>query len=58
MNCYRKNSKDNPKVGTVGIYENYTRLTFVCYLREKLAKCEITDERFMEPSDSKKIKSL
>jgi hypothetical protein len=53
-----KEFKDNPKVGTVGIYENYTRLTFVCYLREKLAKCEITDERFMEPSDSKKIKSL
>ena len=31
--------KDNPKVGTVGIYENYTRISFVCYLREKIAKC-------------------
>jgi hypothetical protein len=31
--------KDNPEVGTVGIYERYTRLTFVCYLREKISKC-------------------
>jgi hypothetical protein len=31
--------KDNPEVGTVGIYEKYTRLTFVCYLREKISKC-------------------
>jgi len=30
---------DNPDVGTVGIYEKYTRLTFVCYLREKITKC-------------------
>ena len=26
--------KDNPKIGTEGIYTKYTRLTFVCYLRE------------------------
>ena len=31
--------KDNPEVGTVGIYEKYTRLTFVCYLREKITHC-------------------
>ena len=31
--------KDNPDVGTVGIYEKYTRLTFVCYLREKIYNC-------------------
>jgi hypothetical protein len=31
--------KDNPDVGTVGIYEKYTRLTFVCYLRAKISKC-------------------
>ena len=31
--------KDNPEVGTVGIYHKYTRLTFVCYLREKISKC-------------------
>jgi hypothetical protein len=31
--------KDNPEVGTVGIYEKYTRLTFVCYLREKISRC-------------------
>jgi hypothetical protein len=30
---------DNPEVGTIGIYEKYTRLTFVCYLREKIIKC-------------------
>ena len=31
--------KDNPDVGTVGIYELYTRLSFVCYLREKILNC-------------------
>ena len=31
--------KDNPEVGTVGIYQKYTRLTFVCYLREKITQC-------------------
>ena len=31
--------KDNPDVGTVGIYNKYTRLTFVCYLREKISQC-------------------
>jgi len=36
--------KDNPKVGTVGIYENYTRISFVCYLREKIAQCPEKDE--------------
>ena len=30
---------DNPAVGTVGIYEKYTRISFVCYLREKIALC-------------------
>jgi hypothetical protein len=48
--------KDNPKVGTMGLYKNYTRLTFVCYLREKLANCDDNvDKRFLNPSDSKKI---
>ena len=38
--------KDNPEVGTVGIYNKYTRLTFVCYLREKIAQCpDEIDER-------------
>ena len=32
--------KDNPKIGTNGIYTKYTRLTFVCYLREKLINCD------------------
>jgi hypothetical protein len=48
--------KENPKVGTAGIYKNYTRLTFVCYLREKLINCENEDSRFLNPSDSNKIK--
>jgi hypothetical protein len=48
--------KDNPDVGTVGIYEKYTRLTFVCYLREKIAKCsdEIPEE-FLKASGHGKI---
>jgi len=36
--------KDNPKVGTVGIYENYTRISFVCYLREKILQCPEKDQ--------------
>ena len=48
--------KDNPEVGTVGIYEKYTRLTFVCYLREKISKCsdEIPEE-FLKASGHSKI---
>ena len=26
---------DSPEVGTVGLDKNYTRLTFVCYLKKK-----------------------
>lgn len=51
--------KDNPDVGTVGLYEKYTRLTFVCYLREKIAKCpalEEIDPRFLTKSGHSKIK--
>ena len=49
--------KDNPEVGTVGIYEKYTRLTFVCYLREKIATCpDHIDERFLKQSGHSKIK--
>ena len=49
--------KDNPEVGTVGIYEKYTRISFVCYLREKIANCpnEI-DPRFLTKSGHSKIK--
>ena len=31
---------DNSEIGTAGIYEKYTRLSFVCYLREKIIKCD------------------
>lgn len=30
---------DNPEVGTEGLYKKYTRLSFVCYLREKIVNC-------------------
>ena len=47
---------DNPEVGTVGLDKKYTRLTFVCYLREKILNCpnEI-DDRFLGPSGHGKI---
>ena len=48
--------KDNPDIGTEGIYENYTRLTFVCYLREKILNCpKKIDERFLTKSGHSKI---
>jgi hypothetical protein len=44
--------KDNPNIGTEGIYTKYTRLTFVCYLREKILLCDKNniDERFLKKS--------
>ena len=49
--------KDNPKVGTVGIYEKYARISFVCYLREKIATCpDKIDPRFLTKSGHSKIK--
>jgi hypothetical protein len=49
---------DNPEVGTEGLYTKYTRLSFVCYLREKIAKCpnevEI-DPQFLTKSGHSKI---
>ena len=33
--------KDNPEVGTIGLDQKYTRLSFVCYLREKLVQCKL-----------------
>jgi len=48
--------KDNPEVGTVGIYEKYTRISFVCYLREKIANCpDNIDPRFLTKSGHGKI---
>ena len=48
--------KDNPEVGTVGIYEKYTRLTFVCYLREKIVNCpDEVPEEFLKASGHSKI---
>jgi len=48
--------KDNPEVGTAGLDKNYTRLTFVCYLREKIAQCpNKIDKRYLGPSSTHKI---
>ena len=49
---------DNPAVGTEGLYKKYTRISFVCYLREKISKCpdksEI-DPQFLGKSGHSKI---
>ena len=48
---------DNPEVGTVGLDKNYPRLTFVCYLREKILNCpNDIDPRFLKESGHNKIK--
>ena len=48
--------KDNPKVGTVGLNNKYTRLTFVCYLREKILNCsDDIPEAFLKESGHQKI---
>uniref|UniRef100_A0A6C0C7N2 2OGFeDO JBP1/TET oxygenase domain-containing protein n=1 Tax=viral metagenome TaxID=1070528 RepID=A0A6C0C7N2_9ZZZZ len=48
--------KDNPDVGTAGIYELYTRISFVCYLREKLIHCsDDVDPQFLTKSGHNKI---
>jgi len=48
--------KDNPDVGTAGIYELYTRISFVCYLREKLIHCsDDVDPQFLTKSGHSKI---
>jgi len=49
---------DNPEVGTGGLYKKYTRLSFVCYLREKIEKCPALSEidpRFLTKSGHSKI---
>ena len=49
--------KDNPQVGTAGLYELYTRISFVCYLREKLINCpDDIDPRYLTKSGHSKIK--
>ena len=50
--------KDNPEVGTEGLYKKYTRLSFVCYLREKIANCPNKEEinpQFLTKSGHSKI---
>ena len=53
-----KDYNDNPDVGTEGLYKNYTRLSFVCYLREKILKCpdkSSIDPQFLTKSGHNKI---
>lgn len=48
--------KDNPAVGTAGLYQTYTRISFVCYLREKIATCpDKIDPRYLTKSGHNKI---
>ena len=48
--------KDNPAVGTVGLDKLFTRLTFVCYLRENMINCpDKIDPRFLTESGNSKI---
>ena len=48
--------KDNPEVGTVGLDKKYTRLTFVCYLREKILNCpDDIHPAFLKESGHNKI---
>jgi len=50
--------KDNPAVGTAGLYTPYTRISFVCYLREKIATCpDVIDPRYLTKSGHGKIHS-
>lgn len=37
--------KDDPEIGTLGSNKPYTRISFVCYFREKLRKCEEKETR-------------
>ena len=47
---------DNPEVGTVGLDKLYTRLTFVCYLRENILKCDDNiDPQFLTSSGPNKL---
>lgn len=49
---------DNPDVGTGGLYKRYNRLSFVCYLREKIANCPNKEEinpQFLTKSGHGKI---
>ena len=48
--------KDNPDIGTAGLYELYTRISFVCYLREKLINCpDDIDPQYFTKSGHGKI---
>jgi len=48
--------KDNPAVGTAGLYQDYTRISFVCYLREKIATCsDNVDPRYLTKSGHGRI---
>jgi len=37
--------KDNPETGTLGSEKPFSRVSFVCYLREKLRRCNNNETR-------------
>ena len=48
--------KDNPEVGTAGTKFKFTRLTFVCYLRENLLHCsDKIDPQYLTGGNGHKI---
>jgi hypothetical protein len=48
--------KDNADIGTSGTEFKFTRLTFVCYLRENLIHCSNKiDPQYLTAGDNKKI---
>ena len=48
--------KDNPDIGTAGTSFKFTRLTFVCYLRENIIHCSNTiDPQYLTGGDHNKI---
>ena len=48
--------KDNADIGTAGTEFKFTRLTFVCYLRENLIHCsDKIDPQYLTAGDNKKI---
>ena len=48
--------KDNPDVGTSGTEFKFTRLTFVCYLRQNLVHCsDKIDPQYLTSGDGTKI---
>ena len=54
----QKTYKDNLTVGVLGLNNRFTRLSFVCYLREDLIKCKSKINKFViSLEDSERLKA-